>query len=122
MPWREVSVMDQRREFVALARQEGVNLRGLCRRFEISTKTGYKWLARAADQASDWPADRSRRPHESPARTAAGLEAAVLQVRDKHPAWGARKIGRCLDREGLAAPAASTIHAILVRNGRVVPP
>jgi transposase InsO family protein len=122
MPWREVSVMDQRREFVALARQEGVNLRGLCRRFEISTKTGYKWLARAADQASDWPADRSRRPHESPARTAAGQEAAVLQVRDKHPAWGARKIGRCLDREGLAAPAASTIHAILVRNGRVVPP
>jgi hypothetical protein len=32
MPWREVSVMDQRREFVRLAMQEGVNRRELCRR------------------------------------------------------------------------------------------
>lgn len=122
MPWREVSVMDQRIEFVALARQEGANRRALCRRFEISPKTAYKWLARAAGETSDWPANRSRRPHESPARTAAGLEEAVLRVREGHPAWGARKIGRWLAREGLVVPASSTIHAILVRNGRVVPP
>jgi hypothetical protein len=31
MPWREVSKMDERREFVRLARQEGANRRGLCR-------------------------------------------------------------------------------------------
>ncbi len=49
MPWREVSVMDQRREFVRLAMQEGANRRELCRRFGISADTGYKWLAR--DQA-----------------------------------------------------------------------
>jgi hypothetical protein len=42
MPLREVSVMDLRLEFVALARHGGGHLRELCRRFEISAKTGYK--------------------------------------------------------------------------------
>jgi hypothetical protein len=42
MPWREVSVMDQRREFVRLAMQGGVNRRELCRRFGISPDVGYK--------------------------------------------------------------------------------
>ena len=36
MPWQEVSVMEQRREFVRLAMQEGVNRRELFRRFGIS--------------------------------------------------------------------------------------
>ena len=31
MPWRSVSVMDQRREFVRLAMLEGANRRELCR-------------------------------------------------------------------------------------------
>ena len=46
MPWREVSVMDQRREFVMLAKQEGVNRRKLCQQFGISAPTGYKWIER----------------------------------------------------------------------------
>ncbi len=46
MPWRTVSVMDQRHEFVRLAMQEAVNRRELCKRFGISPDTGYRWLAR----------------------------------------------------------------------------
>ena len=90
MPWREVSVMDQRREFVGLAMQEGVNRRELCRRFGISPDVGYKWLARwhAGDREL---ADRSRRPHVISGRSDAAIEARVLAVRDQHPAWGARK-------------------------------
>ena len=118
MPWQEVSVMDQRREFVMLAMQEGVNRRELCRRFGISAATGYKWLSRSAEGDHDL-ADRSRRPHRSPLRSAIDTEALVLSVRDEHPAWGARKIVRCLERDGHEAPAASTVHAILRRHGRV---
>lgn len=121
MPWQEVSVMEQRREFVSLAMQEGVNRRELCRRFGISPDVGYKWLRRWAAGDRDL-ADRSRRPHASPARSPGELETAVLAVRDAHPAWGARKIARCLERDGLAPPALSTMHAILRRNGRVEPP
>jgi len=120
MPWREVSVMDQRREFVRLAMQEGANRRELCRRFDIHPDTGYKWLARW--QAGGDAADRSRRPHASPGRTDCKLEERILSVRDAHPAWGARKIARCLEREGCQPPAVSTVHEILRRAGRIKPP
>jgi transposase InsO family protein len=120
MPWQEVSIVDQRREFIGLAMQEGANRRELCRRFGIHPDTGYKWLARAtADEAL---ADRSRRPHSSPSQTAAAIEARILAWRDAHPAWGARKIAHCLEREGVVCPAPSTVHAILRRHGRIVAP
>lgn len=118
MPWREVSVMEGRLEFVRLAQQEGANRRELCRRFGISPQTGYKWLGRYGAGDAEL-ADRSRRPKSSPRRSGEALEAAVVRVRDEHPAWGARKIARCLEREGLKGPAASTVHAILQRHGRI---
>jgi transposase InsO family protein len=118
MPWREVSKMDQRREFVALACREGANRRELCRRFGIHPKTAYKWLGRWA--AGEDLADRSRRPHSSPRRTALAIEQRILAVRDAHPAWGARKIAHCLERDGVASPTGSVVHGILQRNGRIV--
>jgi transposase InsO family protein len=121
MPWREVSIMEQRREFVRLAMQEGANRRELCRRFGIHPDTGYKWLARWASGDREL-CDQSRRPHASPARSEAAMEALVLKVRDAHPAWGARKIARCLERDVLTPPARSTVHEILRRHGRVVAP
>ena len=120
MPWNEVSVMDQRCEFVRLASVEGANRRELCRRFGISAETGYKWLQRS-DAGEVSLADRSRRPLTSPKRSAANVEAAVLAIRDAHPAWGARKITACLVREKIKVPAPSTVHAILVRHGRIGP-
>jgi transposase InsO family protein len=120
MPWREVSVVDQRREFVRLAMQEGANRRELCRRFGIHPDTGYKWLARW--QAEQDVADRSRRPHASPRQTGSAIEQRVVAVRDAHPAWGARKIARCLEREGMNPPAVSTVHQILCRSGRIEAP
>lgn len=122
MPWREVSLMDQRMEFVRLFQQPEVNRRELCRRFGISPKTGYKWLARAAAGETDWAQDRSRRPRGSPKRSDAAVEAAVLTIRDAHPAWGARKIHRRLQIAQADVPVASTVHAILQRHDRVPPP
>lgn len=75
MPWQEVSVVQSRIEFVALA-QEGGNIRQLCRRFGISPSTAYKWLGR--HRQGDDLSDRSRRPKHSPWRCAAGIEQAVL--------------------------------------------
>lgn len=118
MPWEEVSIMDQRREFVRLAMQEGVNRRELCRRFGIHPDTGYKWIGRWL--GNEKLVDRSRRPHSSPKRTVQAMEERILAIRDAHPAWGARKIKSCLERESIAAPAASVVHAILQRNGRII--
>jgi transposase InsO family protein len=120
MPWLEVSVMDQRREFIELATQEGANRRELCRRFGISPEVGYKWLGRWA--ANGELADRSRRPKTSPLQTERAIEERIVAVRDAHPAWGARKIAKYLERDGCQVPAPSTVHAILSRAGRVSAP
>lgn len=118
MPWPEVSVMDQRREFVALAAQEGANRRQLCRRFGISAQTGYKWLARWREGDTTL-ADRPRRPQVSPGRSSEVAERRILKVRDAHPAWGARKIAHWLAHTGVEPPAHSTVHQVLVRHGRI---
>ena len=87
--------MSLRREFVELACQPDANTRALCRRFEISPKTGYKWLNRYAQATSaDALRDRSRQPHAQPARSAPAIEAAVVALRQAHPTWGGRKIAR----------------------------
>jgi transposase InsO family protein len=113
-----VSIVQSRREFVRLASQEGANVAELCRRFEISRTTGYKWLDRAhSEEAAPSFEDRSRRPHCSPTRTSDAMEAAVVRVRRRHPAWGGRKIRAVLIRRGLdSVPAASTITGILARH------
>lgn len=120
MPWNEVSAMSLRLEFVTLASAEGANVRELCRRFRVSPKTGYKWLARHADGGPAALADRPRQPLASPARTAPAVERAVLELRERHPTWGGRKLRRrLLDLGGAGVPAASTITAILRRHGRL---
>ena len=115
MPWSQATVKQQREEFVRLASQADVNVSELCRRFGISRKTGYKWLGR------DDLDDRSRRPHDSPSRTPAELEAMVLAVRAKHPAWGGRKIAHVLARDHGAALAPSTVNSMLRRHGLISP-
>jgi len=119
--WSEVTVEEQRREFVSIAGNEGSNVRELCRRYAISPTTGYKWLGRWA-QGERLLEDRSRRRLTQPQRTAAEIEGQVLAVRDAHEMWGGRKIRKVLEREGvLELPSPSTITEILRRHGRLIP-
>jgi transposase InsO family protein len=122
MPWREVSVMEQREEFVRLALQPGANRHELCRRFGVHRSNGYKWLERYAASGRAGLEDCSRRPKSSPARTGHEIEAAVLRIRAaSNGAWGGRKIAAALRREGCGAvPAPSTITEILRRHGELV--
>jgi transposase InsO family protein len=116
MPWQECTVMESRREFVTLATREGANVRALCRRFGISPKTGYKWLARYAAAGVAGLADRSRRPHTSPRQTPAAIVARVCAMRRATATrtWGGRKIHHALLRAEVAdVPAPSTITRIL---------
>lgn len=121
MPWTTHTAMSLRLDFVRLAEHAAATggVAALCRAFGVSRKTGYKWLARYREGGEDALADRPRTPRRSPGRTPPEVEAAVLRLRDEHPAWGGRKIRAVLLREGEPAPAPATVTAILRRHGRL---
>lgn len=120
MPWKEVDMTTLRQEFISMARQEGVNMSALCARFGISRKTGYKLLARVAQEGPAGMADRSRRPLRSPSRANQSVEELVLGLRQTHPSWGGRKIQRrLLDLGHVDIPTPSTITRILHRHGLI---
>ncbi|QDU59451.1 Integrase core domain protein [Planctomycetes bacterium Pan216] len=123
MPWKVASVETIRREFVELASKEGANRSELCRRFGISRKTGYKWLARYEASGGSGLEDRSRRPVSSPGRTSEEMESVVLAAhREMNRSWGGRKLRQLLlDRGVSGVPAASTITEILRRHGELSP-
>jgi transposase InsO family protein len=118
MPWGTNTVSELRTAFVHAVRTAGRPVARAAEDFGISRKTAYKWLARF--DAHEPLADRSRRPHRSPARTDGQLEAAVLAVRDRF-GWGPRKIVAYLRNHDLPAPPARTAAVILRRHGRVAP-
>jgi len=122
MPWREVTPMSERGEFVAFASREELTMSALCRRFGVSRKTGYKWLRRARESGLAGLADRSRRPHHSPLRTEPDVECLICALRSEHPAWGGRKLHHLLRQQSCSPPPApSTITDILRRNGLLAP-
>jgi putative transposase len=120
MPWRVTSPMYQRQRFVLDAEHTPASFAELCRRYDISRKTGYKWLDRYARLGPESLADRSHRPDACPHATAPAVIREILQLR-KAWRWGARKLHELLLEAHPAAevPATATIHRILVRHGRV---
>jgi len=122
MSWQEVSTLSLRYEFVMLAQRDDVNFSLLCKSFNISRKTGYKWLDRFIELGAEGLLDLSRRPHSSPLKCEESMENAITTLRDAHPAWGGRKLKTRLEELGHQdVPAASTVTAILRRKGLLDP-
>jgi putative transposase len=121
VPWRSLSPMSLRLEFVREALLEHDTLRALCARYAISEKTGYKWRARFLVAGPAGLEDRAHTPHTFPHRTPAAVVRALCAARRVHPTWGAKKLRAVLAAQHprKAWPAASTITALLAREGLV---
>jgi transposase InsO family protein len=113
--------VEQRKEFLEAYMGREMSISALCRRFAISRKTGYKWIARFRDDCE--LTDRSRRPQRSPRAVATTVEDAIVAARRERPTWGPRKLRAALLRAhpGTALPSASTFALIFQRNGLVIP-
>lgn len=119
MPWNVKDTMSLREEFVSLAASQTVPFSELCRRFNISRQTGYKWIERHRNEGIQGLADRSRRPNHSPTRSPQRIVERVLALRQEH-GWGGRKIERrLLDLGHTEVPAPATITEILRRHGMI---
>lgn len=122
MPWEaEKPVYEIRYEFVKAYESGLYTMTELCERFGISRNCGYKWLKRYREGGLEGLMDRPKRPKASPFITSGEVVEAILELRDSHPRWGARKLKAWLERNepDTAWPSKSTIHDILGRNGRV---
>jgi transposase InsO family protein len=122
VPWTQHSALEMRTRFIA----DALNGRyrshtELCRHYNVSRKTGYKWLKRYEEL--EWPGllDRSHRPQACPHETPDDVVLGLLEVRRKHPTWGAKKLLKVLGTRhpDWELPARSTAHDILRRNGLV---
>lgn len=119
MPWKRMSVDEQRMQFVVRAVSGKEQMTALCREFGIARPTGYRWRGRY-ERAGSFTARRegSRRPHYSPTRPEAWKEERVTALRDE-TGWGAKKLHVVLRDEQRVVVPGRTIHRILERRGRV---
>ena len=123
MPWRQTEPMSEKARFVLAYQDDLYAMTELCERFQISRKTGYKWLARAQEYGLEGLKEQSRAPRTCPHRVDAAVTAALLEARRLHPTWGARKLLPWLAKKQpeLAGqlPAPSTVAELLARAGVV---
>ncbi len=121
MPWTETAPMKERMRFVTDWERDLYSMVELCERYEVSRKTGYKWVDRYEREGPDGLREQSRAPHHCPHRSAADVAAAICAGRRQHPSWGPEKILHWLKRRHpeLEMPATSTAGDLLARRGLV---
>lgn len=64
----------------------------LCDHYGISRKTGYKWIERYEREGPAGLGERSRRPHGCPTQMPEEVVQALIETRQRHPSWGAKKL------------------------------
>lgn len=121
MPWSQTSPMDQRTHFIADYLRETLNITELCDLYGVSRKTGYKWIDRYLRQGPAGLEERSRKPSHSPNATPEEVVQALLDVRRRHPSWGAKKLRAIVHQRHPRwdLPGRSTVCDILSRHGMV---
>lgn len=122
MPWKVSSVMEERLRFILEYEAGEESMTELCQRYEISRETGYLTLRRYRTAGIGGLLPRSHAAQRHGNQTSAEIEQLVLDLRQAHMRWGPRKLKRILERDepGRNWPAASTIGALLQREGLVV--
>jgi len=112
--------MNQRTEFVLRA-MKADNFRALCREYEISPKTGYKWRERFLEYGLSGLGELSRRPKSSPGGLAEAEVCEIIRLKQRHRYWGPRKIRKVYERFHEEVPSESSFKRVLERAGWVEP-
>jgi putative transposase len=121
MPWKESCAMDERTRFIGEHLSGDWTMVELCERYEISRKTGYKWLGRYHAKGPEGLEERSCKPLVHGRATPQHLAEAIIGLRQQRKSWGPRKIIAALSarRPDVVWPSPSTAGEILKRAGEV---
>jgi transposase InsO family protein len=123
MPWRGVTVSEQRQEFLKDYRLGYYLVSDLADRYSISRKTAHKWIERLNRHGEEGYHELSRRPHLSPGQTDPAIVSELVELRKKRPNRGPAKLLDQLQRRHPEwdLPSISTAARILAREGLVRP-
>jgi putative transposase len=122
MGWKETCAVEERMRFMVAVEKQEESFAAICRRFGVSRRVGYKWLARFEEEGAAGLLDRSRAPLHHPQAIADGIAERCLAARRAHPTWGPVKVRAYLERRAPTTdwPAASTIGELFEREGLTV--
>jgi putative transposase len=120
MSWSATDTEHLRMDFIVIAREPEVSMSEVCRQFDISRKTGYKWRKRYETDGLTALMDRSHRPATSPLRVSGDVVVELVRLRRSHECRGPKKLRATLLRNGFRpdeVPSLATIGRILRRSG-----
>jgi transposase InsO family protein len=94
----------------------------LCKEFGISRPTGYAILNRFNNEGWDALDCKSHAHSNHPNKTPQHIEDRILDLRNDHKRWGARKLINLMERENLSPiPSEPTVNRILKSHGLIIP-
>jgi transposase InsO family protein len=119
MPFKGVDVMDVKREFVLKSFEKGTTFTELCREYNVSTKTGYKWKKRFLQDGFSGLEEHSRKPVSNSRSMPEPTSVELLRIKKLHPHWGAKKILAIYIRNNKdkCIPVRGTVENLFVRAG-----
>ena len=119
MVWDSKSEQDERLRFIGEWLKQEHCFSGLCERYGVSRKTGYKWVNRYQYEGIGGLEARSHARHFHPNLTSREVQEAIINLKFRYPSWGPVKLRDWLLRREVLSPAASTIGELLKRHGLV---
>lgn len=119
----EVTIMDQKQEFILKWLAGDTNFSQLCRESNITRRTGYRYVDKFKHYGMAGLENRSTRPHTSPNETPQEIVDKIIKLRTtgQTKGDGAKKILWYLEQQGIYRnlPSRSTISKILKKNGLI---
>ena len=123
MPWKGVTVSEERQRFLEDYKLSYYSVSDLAERFSICRKTAHTWIDRFEQHGLEGYHELSRRPLSCPWQTEPAVVEELVSLRQAHPHWGPRKLLDLMHQRQPRRdlPAVSTAALILARQGLVRP-
>jgi len=102
--------MELRMRFVNAVLAGEDSMTALCEEYEVSRKTGYKWLSRFQAEGPAGLAERSRAPRVVRWAVSQAQAEAITGLRRQHPSWGPKKTARQIAGADAGAVLAGAEH------------
>jgi putative transposase len=123
MTWQATDERREKIKFIGDWLKGEYSFIDLCRRYEISRKTGYKLINRFKEEGETAVQALSHARHNHPNATAYEKQERLISLKHRYPKWGPEKIRDwlLLNEPNKEWPASSTIGEILKKHGLVKP-